>query len=1023
MSEENESSPFMSWAAKGILVLFATFLQSSAVFVLLMLVPWMPSSIAGPTLLISAVIFLAGNAVLLESKDTKMWIYSVAAGFGVGIGSITLATLWMLTYIPVPIVGNAFYAVMIVIAIIGFSISWVKTSPTRELHTGAVAVSPSNTSSQTSLSVKGIFQKKPEQVLFVELKEIPHDYAFSENSKYTPLEIVQRFTSVTRSMVTTPYGFRLQRENWNTRIFYFTWASDEVILQRQMAVLNDALQHNLPGFRLEPAGNFSGVTLQDDERGSAGIITGIPLSVQEENQLKDPLEVMTGVLQTMESGVYQVFIEPMTVNKSKLRSLERQYKQALERSETTVSKEKSGWLGTHQESKIIVNYDAKKKAELLERQIRRWSNTDLFKTTVSVVTWDKDVTKTDFEVRRLISPLLGSIRSDNTQDALRFELTTKSKYINRLLAGLPYGNSSVLTAEEVTAYTIISRKDADVRVTKREKFSSGTKETVSTPEPTKEEIEMVTSLVPSKVSWLKRNPTVFLGNPIDESGGILDKSYVTCDFDFFKMHFAVLGHTQSGKSTTIRSIFGQAVTLDVNPIMLSPIRSYESRLFIHLFDNTRIFTCGRRDLVSLLFNLWNPPKNVPLSKWVDRMVQAWTLWLPNEPVISMHFEKVVFTMYKKCDWDINNNLRGRPILISDLIEALEIEEQRLHYADEVSSNVFGILVERIRSILRRYNLVGIFNTKTGISVEELLSQPTIIDMDALSGTDQILLMGVLTAAICEYKLSNPTKDVTNILILEEAHYLLSGSDSSGEAHSGARIQAIEAFTEMLRVVGGTGLGVMLADQSPTSLAPQIMKIIVNMIVHALPDDADRKLVGRHTRCTEAQMDHIGGMGIGEVVVYLQHEGEPKHVKMFTLDRFIKEEIPDEIVSDKVLAKHMKAIVEKYPHLEDIEPLPDDSGEQFKSRKKVKEDHVNPIEAEILRILKVPVIANFVKDALQKEDYPALSKQLRTIVNTHGDGRSETVLLAFKLLMQEYGNQGNIDRFDKLSKFLDGESDT
>ena len=42
------------------------------------------------------------------------------------------------------------------------------------------------------------------------------------------------------------------------------------------------------------------------------------------------------------------------------------------------------------------------------------------------------------------------------------------------------------------------------------------------------------------------------------------------------MHCAVMGHTQSGKSTTLRSIFGQAVTLGVNPIMFNPVKSYEA---------------------------------------------------------------------------------------------------------------------------------------------------------------------------------------------------------------------------------------------------------------------------------------------------------------------------------------------------------------------------------------------------------------------------------------------------------------
>ena len=130
-------------------------------------------------------------------------------------------------------------------------------------------------------------------------------------------------------------------------------------------------------------------------------------------------------------------------------------------------------------------------------------------------------------------------------------------------------------------------------------------------------------------------------------------------------------------------------------------------------------------------------------------------------------------------------------------------------------------------------------------------------MDDLSKNDKILLMGILTAGIIEYKLANPTNEITNLLVLEEAHHLLGRVDSAGEANSGVRMQAVNAFVEMLRVVGGTGLGVILIDQSPTSLVPQAIKILVNLVIHALSDD-DQKLVGKHARCTDAQVEHIGG---------------------------------------------------------------------------------------------------------------------------------------------------------------------
>ncbi|MBE0527114.1 MAG: hypothetical protein IH631_09240, partial [Candidatus Thorarchaeota archaeon] len=366
----------------------------------------------------------------------------------------------------------------------------------------------------------------------------------------------------------------------------------------------------------------------------------------------------------------------------------------------------------------------------------------------------------------------------------------------------------------------------------------------------------------------------------------------------------------------------------------------------------------------------------------------------------------------------------------------EEEQKKLQYGEEVSSNIFGALVERIKLILRKHKLVSIFNTKTGITVAELLAHPTIIDMDALSTHDKTLLMGILTAAICEYKLANPSQELTNVLILDEAHYLLGKENVSGEAYSGAQLQAINAFTEMLRVVGGTGLGVILADQSPTSLVPEVMKIVVNMIIHALPSKEDRELVGNYTRCTESQIDHIGGMQPGEAVVYLQHEGTPKNVKMFQLERFVIGGISKEPVDDRMIAEHMKKIVQDHPELVDAEPIPEDMDIQSRPSKnertvETKSDNKDPrerllqkfpkeIKDRISQAVTNTTFKRFWEDCLEKEDLDTLTKLIYKISEKSGDGSYHSHLLVLYYLYEEYSCEDTQHVFEGIAEKIDGE---
>lgn len=1045
MNKETESDPWMSWCAKGFILLILTLLPVMGVFSLLLYVTWVSPDWIGLTLLVSGFVFLIGAAMLMISKDLRLWLYSLFAGFLVSIGCIAAATFQFLFFIPVPMFGNAFVAALVLVTGIVLAIGWFlpeKEAPTfgsiGSDSTGLIATASKTIGQKQGFGIQ-FPERKEEKILAIGLIEIPHEYVYAEEEKQVLRDIIEQSHSIARSLTSIAFGWNIQQSRGVTRVVYFTISKDEKRLEYNRTRLNDALQHNLRGFGFEPIDGYSGPFLKQDEVGSAAIITGVPLSFKDESQKQDPLEAMAGVLQNLENGMFQVIIEPFEMSKSQLRSLENDYRREVERSETTISKESSGWIGSHQESKTIVNSRAKRKVGILERQIKRLSNPNLHKVILTVLSWGREIEQVDQDTQRIVSALVGGLRPDNDDDEFRVQYTRKRKDIVRLLKGLPVGRSSILTSDEVAGYLIPPRRDITIRVTKREKFSSGTRSSHEDSHPQAEEVGKITSVVPSNVSWILRTPEIHLGNPIDESGMVLPTKYVTFGTNQIKMHLGVFGNTQSGKTTSVISIIGQAITLGINPVVLVPSKSYEWWVLMLMFPQIRIFTCGRSDIANLVINIWNPPKNVQISKWVDRVVEVWTLWFPNDQVISMHIEDVIYTVYKNCGWDLRANTKGRPILWGDVVDAAREVSEKLDYGDEVKSNLYGALVARIKSVLRKPALVDMLNTPTGLTITELLAHPTIIDMDGLSGNDKILLMGILTAAISEYKLANPTKELTNLLVLEEAHHLLSRTDNAGEANSGVRLQAINAFIEMLRVVGGTGLGVILIDQSPTTLIPQAIKILVNLVIHALSDD-DQTLVGKHARCTDAQIGHIGGMPPGEAVVYLQHEGEPKNVKMFPISKLVQGNPLDQPIGNTVVHAHMEKIFEENPHLKDSRRLPEDIEDRLKIQKSSKnappstsselseaEERVQALRESmaeykyaIEKIVDTPEFGDYCNKCIAEEKPQALLKLIQVVSRNHGTGTLESDLFVFSITIEYYGTEDNHHIFEAIGKIVDGE---
>ena len=107
---QGESSSWFSWLLKSLLILVLTILPITGVLSLLLLTLWIPASWIGPTLLISGLVFLVGAGSLITNHGFRIWVYSLMIGFAVGIGCMTMATLVLLSNIPIPFFGNALNA-------------------------------------------------------------------------------------------------------------------------------------------------------------------------------------------------------------------------------------------------------------------------------------------------------------------------------------------------------------------------------------------------------------------------------------------------------------------------------------------------------------------------------------------------------------------------------------------------------------------------------------------------------------------------------------------------------------------------------------------------------------------------------------------------------------------------------------------------------------------------------------------------------------------------------------------------
>lgn len=116
----------------------------------------------------------------------------------------------------------------------------------------------------------------------------------------------------------------------------------------------------------------------------------------------------------------------------------------------------------------------------------------------------------------------------------------------------------------------------------------------------------------------------------------------------------------------------------------------------------------------------------------------------------------------------------------------------------------------------------------------------------------------------------------HLLLLEEAHRLLPNSDSGGiDPETGARrADVVSIFADILAEVRAYGQAIAVVEQSPTRLAPDIVRNTNLKIVHRLVAREDRDAMASAMSCTEEQARYMTCLDTHEALVFSENQQQP-----------------------------------------------------------------------------------------------------------------------------------------------------
>jgi hypothetical protein len=382
----------------------------------------------------------------------------------------------------------------------------------------------------------------------------------------------------------------------------------------------------------------------------------------------------------------------------------------------------------------------------------------------------------------------------------------------------------------------------------------------------------------------------------------LPNTFYNIGLDALTRHAFVAGVTGSGKTTTIFHLLKEALSHSVPFLVVEPAKTEYRALLRHeeIGERLQVYTLGEEKTSPLRINPFEVLPGTSISKHIDLLRALFSgtfgLWTPLPQIL----EECLYLIYEEKGWDIagdfNHRLKSLPNdrddpmafpTLSDLLVKVDEVTSQLQWDAEAVARIRGNLRDRLRS-LRNGGRGRMLDVQRSLPMALLLDNPTVIELEGMGDDDdKAFVMGLLLIRLTEYRRSPQDRfkavepgRLRHLLIFEEAHRLLTNvAVRSEEGAANPRAKAVETFTNLLSEIRSYGQGVIVTDQVPAKLAPDVIKNTNLKIAHRIVDLVDRKLLGGAMVMTDDQIDAVAKLLPGIAAVFSEGDDTPLLVQM------------------------------------------------------------------------------------------------------------------------------------------------
>lgn len=360
------------------------------------------------------------------------------------------------------------------------------------------------------------------------------------------------------------------------------------------------------------------------------------------------------------------------------------------------------------------------------------------------------------------------------------------------------------------------------------------------------------------------------------------KIIIGCPQKSFTKHALIVGMPGSGKTTFSINLLLQFAQKGIPFLAIEPTKT-EYRAMIDVIPHLQIFTPGNNVVSPYIVNPFIPPKGIRVEQYIPSLTSAFKAAFSMPSPLDVIFLKAIRTCYIQYGWkdySTREDPNARPFGLYEFILVFKKLMDGTNYSKEVRGNIESAGLLRLTNLIEQNS--NIYDTVNTIPIEDLLTAPTILELNSIDNAEQkSLVMALLLISVCLYTKHNHTGDgeLKNAILIDEAHVLLQGgSTSNNDSAPDTQGTTVKALQDMIAEIRSFGTSIIIADQSPTKVSREIVANTDIKIAFRLVQATEKALIADSTNMSDASQVSLSRLRPGEAYVYYSLLASPQLVK-------------------------------------------------------------------------------------------------------------------------------------------------